>query len=86
MCECNINISVETMSSTNTHRGKTMFIQSLLGQVKSLAREFSKPQTYGSALEAYIVSNNPQSEGDVDRLMREFDSKMSGRTYGGFPC
>lgn len=63
-----------------------MFIQSLLGWVKSLAQEFSKPQTYGSALEAYIVSNNPQSEGDVDRLMREFDCKMAGRTHGGFPC
>ena len=38
----------------------------------SLANSFSKPQTYGSGLEYYIVSNNPQSEGDVDRLTREY--------------
>ena len=44
---------------------------------KSLSEEFSKPQTYGSALEAYIVSNDPQSEGDVDRLAREFEQKQT---------
>lgn len=59
-----------------------MFIQPLVGWVKSLAEQVQKPQTYGSALEAYIVSNNPQSAGDVDRLTREFDQ----RKYGGFPC
>lgn len=42
---------------------------------KSLANQFSKPQTYGSALEYYIVSNNPQSEGDIDRLTREYHAK-----------
>jgi hypothetical protein len=63
-----------------------MFIQPIVGWVKSLAHSFEKPLTYGSALEAYIVSNNPQNEGDVDRLMREFDSKMSNRCTGGFPC
>jgi hypothetical protein len=42
---------------------------------KNLANQFSKPQTYGSGLEYYIVSNNPQSEGDVDRLTREYQSK-----------
>lgn len=45
--------------------------------VKSLAEAFSKPQTYGSALEQYIVSNNPQSEGDVDRLAREYEQKQT---------
>ena len=44
---------------------------------KSLAESYSKPQTYGSQLEYYIVSNNPQSEGDVDRLAREFEHKQS---------
>lgn len=43
---------------------------------KSLADNYSKPQTYGSALEHYIVANNPQSEGDVDRLAREFHQKQ----------
>jgi hypothetical protein len=63
-----------------------MFIQPLVSWVKSLAESFEKPLTYGSALEAYIVSHDPQNAGDVDRLMREFDNKMSNRQCGGFPC
>jgi hypothetical protein len=52
-----------------------MFIQSITGWVKSLAQNFSKSQTYGSALEAYIVSNDPQTTYDVDQLTRAFDNK-----------
>lgn len=52
-----------------------MFIQPLAGWVKSLAEQFQKPQTYGTALEAYIVSHNPQNAADVDRLMREFQQR-----------
>lgn len=58
-----------------------MFIQPIAGWVKSLAQQFSKPQTYGSALEAYIVSHEPQNACDVDRLMREFDQKKHGGFY-----
>lgn len=53
-----------------------MFIQPILGWVKSLAEQFAKPQTYGSALEAYIISHSPQTPEDVDRLMREFDKEQ----------
>lgn len=59
-----------------------MFIQPLVGWVKSLVQEYQKPATYGSALEAYIVSNDPQDVCDVDRLTREFDQK----NQGGFLC
>jgi hypothetical protein len=62
-----------------------MFIQPLTGWVKSLAENFQKPASYGSALEAYIVSKNPQDAGDVDRLMKEFDHKMSNRASAGWP-
>lgn len=51
-------------------------------QAKSLADKFSKPQTYGSALEHYIISNDPQSEGDVDRLAREFEQKQTNFVWG----
>lgn len=61
-----------------------MFIQPIMGWVKNLAQEFSKPQTYGSALEAYIVANEPKDAADVDRLMRDYDSKMLNRQYQGF--
>lgn len=33
-------------------------------------------QTYGSKLEQYIVSHNPQDVHDVERLTREFDEKQ----------
>jgi hypothetical protein len=68
------------MSSTYTEEIK-MFIQPLVGWVKSLAEQFQKPQTYGSELEAYIISNDPQTAYDVDRLTREFDQKNHGGFY-----
>jgi hypothetical protein len=47
--------------------------------------EFEKPLTYGSALEYYIVQNNPQDSCDVDRLTREFEQKNVNRTLSGWP-
>lgn len=58
-----------------------MFIQPLVGWVKSLAQDFGKPQTYGSELEAYIVANEPKDAADVDRLSREFDKRNQGGFY-----
>ena len=58
-----------------------MLITTLIGWVKSLAQDFSKPQTYGSELEAYIVSNQPQNSADVDRLAREFEQRNAGGFY-----
>jgi hypothetical protein len=46
---------------------------------------FNRPTTYGSALEYYIVANNPQDGCDVDRLTREFDLKTANRTTAGWP-
>jgi hypothetical protein len=47
-------------------------LETINSWAKNLVNQFSKPQTYGSGLEYYIVSNNPQNEGDVDRLTREY--------------
>jgi hypothetical protein len=44
----------------------------------------SMPQTYGSALEEYIILNQPQNVGDVDRLSREF-SRMEAARANGWP-
>jgi len=44
-------------------------------------QSFEKPQTYGSALEEYIVRNAPQNSCDVDRLTRQFDLQQSGRGW-----
>jgi len=42
---------------------------------------FEKPQTYGSALEEYIVSHAPQSACDIDRLTRQFDIQQGGKGW-----
>lgn len=56
-----------------------MLITALAGWVKSLVQAFQKPTTYGSELEAFIVSRDPQTAYDVDRLTREFDARQHGR-------
>lgn len=58
-----------------------MFIQPIVGWVKSLAQQFEKPTTYGSELEYYIVSNNPNDACDVDRLTREYEARNSLRGW-----
>jgi hypothetical protein len=40
-------------------------------------KEFFKSPTIQDNLEAYIVSNNPQTSDDVDRLEREFYYRKS---------
>jgi len=52
-----------------------MFIQPITGWIKKLAEDFSKPTTYGTELEKYITSNNPQSTADVEMLMRQFNQQ-----------
>jgi hypothetical protein len=48
---------------------------------QKIIHRFEKPQTYGSALEQYIVSHAPQTSCDVDRLTRQFDIQQSGRGW-----
>ena len=52
-------------------------LKTISNWAKNLANSFSKPQTYGSGLEYYIVKNNPQNADDVDRLTREYHSKSN---------
>jgi hypothetical protein len=53
----------------------------LAGYFCSLLNNFSRPQTYGSALEEYIVRHAPQNACDVDRLTRQFEIQQSGRGW-----
>jgi hypothetical protein len=57
----------------------------LAGYFHKMFTGFEKPTTYGSELEQYIVSRNPQDSCDVDRLAREFDQRMSNRSVAGWP-
>jgi hypothetical protein len=38
-------------------------------------------ETYGSDLEKYIVSNNPQHTGDVERLTQEYNQRNSKKEW-----
>jgi len=38
---------------------------------------FAERPTYGSSLEEYIVRNNPQHSGDVERLTVEYNMKVA---------
>jgi hypothetical protein len=60
-------------------------LNDLVEYLRKMIQKFEKPQTYGSALEEYIVSNNPQDSYDVDRLAREFEQKNLNRTMAGWP-
>jgi hypothetical protein len=60
-------------------------LNDLVEYLRKMIQKFEKPQTYGSALEEYIVSNNPQDSYDVDRLAREFEQKNLNRTIAGWP-
>jgi len=56
-------------------------LNQLIGYFCSLVNNFSRPQTYGSALEEYIVRHAPQNACDVDRLTRQFEIQQSGRGW-----
>ena len=38
-----------------------------------------EPRTYGSELEAYIVSKNPQTTAEVEKYAREYDDGIWAR-------
>ncbi len=58
-----------------------MLLTPMIGYVQKMFASFEKPATYGSELERYIVSNDPQTACDVDRLTREFDLRNRGGFY-----
>jgi hypothetical protein len=60
-------------------------LNNMIGYIQKMLTVFEKPTTYGSELESFIVSRNPQDACDVDRLAREFDQRMSSRTSAGWP-
>lgn len=62
-----------------------MLFTPLITYIKELVQRVEEPQTYGSALEAYIVSKNPQSTYDVEYWTRQFDERVSNRSTAGWP-
>jgi hypothetical protein len=48
------------------------YVHHLIGPI-----EMKPAQIYGSELERYIMSHNPQNNYDVEQLTRRFDTQLS---------
>lgn len=59
-------------------------INQIISYIQKMFATVEKPQTYGSALEEYIVSKNPTSTHDVEYHTRQFDQKMAARRDHNF--
>lgn len=59
-------------------------IKKIISYIQKMFASANKPQTYGSELEAYIVSKNPTSTHDVEYHARQFDQKMASRRDHNF--
>jgi len=51
----------------------------MVGIIGPLFAMVSESNTYGSKLEEYIVSKNPQDTADVERLQRDYEIASSKR-------
>ena len=59
--------------SSYTHKGHTMLISSIIAYI---ARQFNLVEetgTYGTELEKFIVSKNPQSTADIEHWAQQFN-------------
>ena len=55
----------------------TICVMAMVGIIGPLVGLAVKSQsTYGSDLEQYITSRNPQDTADVERIAREYDQKV----------
>lgn len=59
-----------------------MFIKWVTNLIESIQRS----RAYGSELEEYIVRNQPKDSGDVERLTREFNQRLSMNQWSGSSC
>lgn len=49
--------------------------------IQKMFEQTEQPQTYGSELEAYIVSKNPQSTYDVEYWTNQFDRRQTNQGW-----
>jgi hypothetical protein len=57
----------------------TIGVLAMVGIVGPLIALASESNTYGSKLEQYIVSKNPQDTADIERLTRDYEIASSKR-------
>ena len=57
----------------------TLGALAMVGIIGPLVALASESNTYGSRLEEYIVSKNPQDTADIERLTRDYEIASSKR-------
>jgi hypothetical protein len=50
-------------------------LNTMIGYIQKMYNDVKKPVTYGTELETYIVSKNPQNTYDVEAFARDYDYK-----------
>ena len=50
-------------------------LNTMIEYIQKIYNDVKKPVTYGSELETYIVSKNPQNTYDVEAFARDYDYK-----------
>lgn len=53
----------------------------MIGYIQKMYEDVKKPMTYGTELETYIVSKNPQSTYDVEAFAREYEDKNKSQGW-----
>ena len=56
-------------------------LNQLSAYIHKMLDQIDRPQTYGSELEAYIVSKNPQSTYDVEYWTAQFDKRQTEKGW-----
>ena len=72
--------SVETMSLYTDTQGNKMNTP-IIAYIQKMFDKFSSPNPYGTELEQYIASKNPQSTYDVEYWTNQYDKKQNERTW-----
>lgn len=49
---------------------------------KDMLTRVSDSTSYGSELESYIMSHNPQDASDVERLTHQYNQLLNARKFG----
>jgi hypothetical protein len=64
-------------ASLHLHTGNKMSINTITQYIINVFRKTSDSETYGSSLEAYIISKNPQSTYDIEYLTKQYDYNLA---------
>ena len=58
-----------------------MLISTIIAYIARQFKQVEKPVTYGSELERYIVSKNPQSVAEIDHWTKQFDHTRNSKGW-----